>query len=268
MLPAQERSSADTAPGRPREFIQSLERGLGIIRTFGPDASEQTVSDIATKTGLTRATTRRFLITLVELGYVQTDGRMFSLTPRILQLGYAFLSGLGFSDVALPHLERLVAAVEESSEASVLDGEDVVYVVRVPSTTIMTISMNVGARMPAHATSMGKVLLAGLSDEELERYLATAGLQRALPRTIIDADVLREEVLTVRRQGYATADQELEEGLVAIAVPIHDRTGRVKAAINLSTHVGRRTVESLREDLLEPLQSTARQIEADLAGVG
>jgi IclR family pca regulon transcriptional regulator len=253
---------------RPRDFNQSLERGLEIIQTFGAEAPRQTVSEVATKTGLTRATTRRFLITLVELGYVATDGRTFQLAPRVLGLGYSFLSGLGFPDVALPHLERLVAEVDESSEASVLDGEDIVYVVRVPGTKLMTIAINVGSRMPAHATSMGKVLLAGLSDTELDGYLETAALRRFLPKTVTDPAVLRSEILTARSAGFAIVDQELEEGLLAVAVAIHDRTGRVVAAVNLSTHIARRTVRSLREDLLPPLQRTARLIERDLAGAG
>lgn len=253
--------------GRPREFIQSLERGLAIIRAFGPDAPVQSVSELASKTGLTRATARRFLITLIELGYMETDGRSFRLTPRVLELGYSFLSGLGFPDVALAHLERLVAEVQESSEASLLDGEEIVYVVRVPSTTIMTIAINVGARMPAHATSMGKVLLANLPEDELEAYLSGARLERYRAKTITDPAVLREELLRVRDQGWAVADQELEDGLVAIAVPIHDRSGRVVAAINLSTHVARRGIGSVRRDLLGPLQRTARTIEADLAVV-
>lgn len=258
---------ADGRQDRPREFIQSLERGLGIISTFGADAPEQTVSEVAAKTGLTRATARRFLITLAELGYVSTDGRLFELTPRVLELGYSFLSGLGLPDVALPHLERLVAEVDESSEASVLDGEDIIYVVRVPSTTIMTVSINVGARMPAHATSMGKVLLAGLPDADLEHYLATAPLSQRMPRTITDPEKLREELLKVRANGYAVVDQELEEGLLAIAVPVRDRTGRVTAAINLSTHVARRTIVSVRKDLLGPLKLAAQRIEAELASV-
>lgn len=260
------RVPSDNDAARPREFIQSLERGLAIVRAFGPDAPEQTVSELAAKTGLTRATARRFLITLIELGYMETDGRVFRLTPRVLELGYSFLSGLGFPDVALPHLERLVAEVDEGSEASVLDGEDIVYVVRVPATTIMTVAINVGGRMPAHATSMGKVLLAGRPDDELEAYLASARLERHKPKTITDPAALREEIQRVRTQGYATVDEELEDGLVAIAVPIHDRAGNVIAAINLSTHVARRSVESVRE-LLEPLQRTGRAIEVDLVDV-
>lgn len=254
-------------PERSRDFNQSLARGLEIIETFGTDAKRQTVSEVAAKTGLTRATARRFLITLVELGYMETDGRTFELAPRVLGLGYSFLSGLGFPSVALPHLERLVAEVDESSEASILDGHDVVYVARVPGTKLMTIAINVGSRMPAHVTSMGRVLLAAFSDEELDRYLAVANLQRFLPRTATDVRTVRERIVQARTDGYALVDQELEEGLVAVAVPIHDRQGRVVAAINLSTHVGRHTADSMRRDLLPPLRVTAREIERDLANV-
>jgi len=253
---------------RPRDFNQSLERGLEIIQTFGADAPRQTVSEVAAKTGLTRATTRRFLITLVELGYMSTDGRTFALAPRVLGLGYSFLSGLGFPAIALPHLERLVAEVDESSEASILDGEDIVYVVRVPGTKLMTIAISVGSRMPAHATSMGRVLLAGLPDAELDAYLAGATLTPILPKTVTEPGALRAAILRARADGFAIIDQELEEGLLAVAVPIHDRGGRVVAAVNLSTHVARRTVRSLREELLPALQATAGLIERDLAGAG
>lgn len=253
--------------GRPREFIQSLERGLAIIRAFGPHAPEQTVTELAATTELTRATARRFLITLMELGYVESDGRTFRLTPKVLELGYSFLSGLGFPDVALPHLERLVAEVDESSEASVLDGPDIVYVARVPSTAVMSLVVNVGARMPAHATAMGKVLLAGLDDAELDAYLETAELRPFLPRTVTDPDALREQLERVRADGYAIVDQELEEGLVAVAAPIRGRDDRVVGAINLSTHVLRRSVESVRAELVGPLLATAERIQSDLAGV-
>jgi IclR family pca regulon transcriptional regulator len=252
---------------RPPEFVQSLERGLAIIRAFGPHAPAQTVSELATTTGLTRATARRFLITLMRLGYVESDGRTFWLTPRVLELGYSFLSGLRFPDVALPHLERLVADVDESSEASVLDGHEIVYVARVPSTAVMTVSINVGARMPAHATSMGRVLLAALPDSELDAYLEHATLARFLPRTITNPRRLRSELKEVRATGYAVVDQELEEGLVAIAAPVRGRDGRVVGAINLSTNVLRRSPESVREELPEPLLRTAHAIEADLARV-
>lgn len=252
--------------GRPRAFIQSLERGLAIIRCFGVEAPRQTVSELAARTGLTRATVRRFLITLIELGYVETDGRTFRLTPRVLELGYAFLSGLGLPEVIRPHLERLVAEVDECSEASILDGDEVVCIARVPGRTLMTIAVNVGTRMPAHATSMGKVLLGDLSEADLEAHLAKGPFTRCMPRTATTPEALRRQIVEARRQGCAIADEELEEGLLAIAVPVRDRHGRIVAAINLSTHAARHDAASLRERLLEPLRRAAQMIELDIAG--
>jgi IclR family pca regulon transcriptional regulator len=250
---------------RPDYFVQSLERGLAVVRAFDADAAELTLSDVARRTGLTRAAARRFLLTLVDLHYVHTDGRVFWLSPRVLELGYAYLSSLSLPEVAEPHLERLVADVRESSSVSVLDGEDVIYVARVPVSRIMTVSINVGTRFPAYAASMGRVLLAGLDDAELEERLAEIHFEPRAPHAIADADALRAELRRVRRQGYAVVDQELEEGLRSIAVPIHDRSGAVTAAVNLSTHAGRRTIASMREELLPPLRETAARIEADLA---
>lgn len=252
------------APARPRDFVQSLERGLAIIRVFSAERPALTVTEIAEATGLTRAAARRFLLTLVELGYVATDGRYYELTPRVLELGYAFLSGLSFPEVALPRIERLVAEVGEASEAAILDGHEVVYVVRVPGPALMTIAVNVGARMPAYATALGRVLLAGLPDDRVAELLDEVEPKALLPRTITDRGELRAEIRRVREQGYALVDQELEEGLVAIAAPVHDRTGRVVAALNLSTHVGRKSAEELRA-IVPALQRAAAEIEGDLA---
>ena len=259
-------ASRDGGP-RPREFVRSVERALEVIRAFGPEAPEQTVNEVATRVSLKRATARRFLITLAELGYIETDGRTFWLTPRVLELGYAFLSGLGLPDIALPHLERLVAEVDETSEASILDRDEIVYIVRVPSRAIMTVAINVGARMPAYTTSMGKVLLASLEPADLRAYLRRVRLRPILPNTITDRGALQAELQRVRMQGYATVDQELEEGLVAIAAPVRSRSGHVCAAINLSTHIARRSVASLEAELLEPLLRAARGIEHDLVTV-
>ncbi len=210
---ARDELEAEEPQERSRDFNQSVARGLEIIETFGAATSRQTVSEVAAKTGLTRATARRFLLTLVELGYMTTDGRTFELSPRVLRLGYSYLSGLGFPNVALPHLEALVAEVDEASEASILDGHDVVYVVRVPGTRLMTIAVNVGSRMPAHATSMGRVLLAGLPDDELERYLASARLERFLPHTATDPDTQRERILKARADGFAHRRPGARRGL-------------------------------------------------------
>jgi IclR family pca regulon transcriptional regulator len=252
------------AGSRQAHFVQSLERGLSVIRAFSAERPELTLSEVARVTGLTRAAARRFLLTLADLGYVHTDGRMFSLSPRVLELGYAYLSSLTLPEVAEPHLERLVAQVRESSSVSVLDDQDVVYVARVPVSRIMTVSINVGTRFPAYATSMGRVLLAGLEPDALDAYFARLEPRPLSPRSTTDEAALRAELDKVRRQGYALVDQELEVGLRSIAAPIHDRAGRVIAAVNVSTHASRRTTPDMRRDLLPPLLSTAARIEQDL----
>ena len=246
------------------DFVQSLERGLAVIRAFDAAHPELTLSEVAAATGVTRAAARRFLLTLAELGYVRTDGRMFSLSPRVLELGYAYLSGLSLPEVAEPHLEALVAEVNESSSVSVLDGDDVVYVARVPTSRIMTVMISVGTRFPAYATSMGRILLAGLPDGELDAYLSTVRLDRLTQRTVGSALALRAELARVRAQGWAIVDQELEEGLRAVAAPIRDRSGRTVAAVNISAHASRTPVEAVRRTLLPPLLATAARIEADL----
>ena len=248
------------------DHVQSLERGLAVIRAFDADHPELTLSEVARATGLARAAARRFLHTLVELGYMRTDGRLFALRPRVLELGYAYLSSLTLPEVALPHMEALVATVHESSSVSVLDGDEVVYVARVPTKRIMTVTISVGTRFPAYATSMGRVLLAGQSDDWLDGYLASSRLQPITPHTITDPARLRTELLRVRSQGWAIVDQELEEGLRSVAAPLHDADGRVAAAVNMSAHASRGTVESMRADLLPHLLATAAAIEADLHG--
>jgi IclR family pca regulon transcriptional regulator len=249
---------------RDADFVQSLERGLSVICAFDRRNSELTLSEVATATGVTRATARRFLLTLVRLGYMRTDGRYFSLTPRVLELGYAYLSSLTLPEVAEPHLEALVAEVNESSSVSVLDGHDVVYVARVPVSRIMTVAISVGTRFPAYATSMGRVLLAGLPDQALDAYLGAVTLDHLTSRTVNTATALRSELTKVRTQGFALVDQELEEGLRAVAAPIRDRAGKVVAALNISAHASRTSLESMRRNLVPPLLAAAARISADL----
>ncbi|GLW06036.1 IclR family transcriptional regulator [Microtetraspora sp. NBRC 13810] len=249
---------------RASEHVQSLVRGLAVIKAFSATTPELTLSEVARETGLTRAAARRFLLTLVGLGYVRTDGRLFALSPRILELGYAYLSSLSLPEVAEPHLERLVAEVHESASVAVLDGEDVVYVARVATTRIMRVAINIGTRFPAYCTSMGRVLLAGLPAGDLADYLERADLRRLTARTVTSATALGAELARVRAQGWALVDQELEEGLRSLAVPVRDRSGKTVAAVNISTHASRTTVASARRDLLPPLLATAARIEADL----
>ncbi|WP_229075929.1 IclR family transcriptional regulator C-terminal domain-containing protein [Actinoplanes sp. DH11] len=250
----------------PREpyYVQSLERGLAVIRAFDAQHRELTLSDVARACGLTRAAARRFLLTLTDLGYMRTDGRLFSLAPRVLELGFAYLSSLSLPEVAAPHLERLVAQVHESSSLSVLDGDDVVYVARVPTSRIMRVAINVGTRFPAYATSMGRVLLAAGPEADLTAYLGRADLKPLTGRTLCSPDALRAEIARVRAQGYAIVDQELEEGLRAIAVPVRDRNGVPAGAVNVSVHAARATVGDILERLLPPLLAAAAAIESDL----
>lgn len=249
------------------DFVQSLERGLAVIRAFDAEHSEMRLSEVAAATGLTRAAARRFLLTLVELGYVsQRDGR-FSLRPRVLDLGYAYLSGLSFAEIAQPHMEVLVRKLNESSSISVLDDTDVVYVVRVPTHRIMTITLAVGTRLPAYATSMGRVLLSQLPEDELEEKLARIKTRKLTPHTLTGKKALREEIARVAEQGYAMVDQELEQGLRSAAVPIRDAGGNV-AALNISVHASRADMDELRDRYLPEVMKVARAIEQDLRGAG
>jgi IclR family transcriptional regulator, pca regulon regulatory protein len=261
--PAGQGEEGDAA-ARNGDFVQSLDRGLAVIRAFGPDRERLSLSEVAKATGLTRAAARRFLLTLVKLGYVRNDGREFSLRPRVLELGYAYLSGLALPEVAAPHLEELVAQLHESSSVSVLDGHQIVYVARVPTKRIMTVAISVGTRFPAYATSMGRVLLAALSDEQLDTYLAEATFERLTARTVTSADRLAAIVREVAAQGYSIVDQELEEGLRAVAAPIRGAAGVGTAAINVSAHASRVSMVAMRGKILPALLETARQIEADL----
>jgi IclR family pca regulon transcriptional regulator len=248
--------------------VQSLERGLKVIRAFDSEHRDLTLSEVARATGLTRAAARRFLLTLVELGYVHADGGRFSLRPRVLELGFAYLSSLSLPAVAQPHMEELVATINESSSISVLDDTEIVYVARVPTRRIMSITLAVGTRLPAYATSMGRVLLASLSDADLDERLARIDLRPLTRHTVRDHDALRRSLETVRRQGYAVVDQELEEGLRSGAVPIRDASGGVVAALNVSVHASRTSMQALRTDFLGPARKAAEGIEAELRESG
>jgi IclR family pca regulon transcriptional regulator len=241
---------------------------LAVIRAFGPENPHLTLSEVARATGLTRAAARRFLLTLVELGYVRNDGRDFSLRPRVLELGYAYLSGLSLTEVAAPHMEELVTTVHESSSVSVLDGDDIVYIVRVPTKRIMTVTIAVGTRFPAYATSMGRVLLAHRAPEEIARYLNAVDLKPLTRRTVTDGQRLGSILNGVRAQGFAIVDQELEDGVRSLAAPLHGASGAVIAAINVSAHASRVTMDTLRKDLLPHLLDSAAKIDADLQSLG
>ena len=258
-------SSTKSPDSQERDYVQSLSRGLTVLQAFNAERPAMTLADMSRATGLTRATARRLLHTLVTLGFVCTDGRTFELTPRVLDLGFAYVSSLQLPDIAQPFMEALSDRVHESVSASVLDGTQIVYVARVNTQRIMGISLAIGSRLPAAWTSMGRVLLAGLTDAQLEEFLDRLVVAGLTMHSITDIDVLRSEIHAVRSQGYALIDQELEEGIRSVAAPLRDRRGRTLAAVNVGTHAARVTLKELRGVILPDLLETARSIEKQLA---
>ena len=244
--------------------VQALARGLDVITAFDAEHPAMSLSQVAARAGLNRATARRFLHTLAGLGYVHVAGQRFSLTPRVLRLGTAYLSGFGLPEVAQPHLTDLSARIGESASVAVRDGADAVYVARAATRRIMTIGISVGTRLPLYATSLGRVLLAGLTSSELEDYLASAHLRALTPTTVTDADRLRDLVFAARRDGFALVDSELEAGLRSIAAPIRCPGRGVVAALNIATLSGvGRPVQEHRELVI----AVAAAISDDLARV-
>ncbi|HEY4350876.1 MAG TPA: IclR family transcriptional regulator [Paraburkholderia sp.] len=248
-------------PDKPGDsYVQSFARGLAVIRAFNAERPAQTLTDVAAATGLTRAGARRILLTLQTLGYVEADGRLFRLTPRILDLGFAYLTSMPFWNVAEPVMEELSAEVHESCSAAVLDRTEIVYVLRVPTHKIMTINLSIGTRLPAWCTSMGRVLLSSLDDAALDAILDASNLHAHTPRTVTDKDELKQIIAQVRRQGWAINDQELEEGLISISAPIRNRQGRIIAAMNISGNAQRNSAKQMTKTFLEPLQKAAQEV--------
>lgn len=253
---------------RPPEFVQSLGRGLAVINSFSRETPSQTLSEVAAAAGLTRATARRVLLTLVELGYVRQDARNFSLTPRVLDLGYSFLSSFRAVDLAQAPMEHLAEELQESSSMSILDNGEVVYVARVPTKRIMTIALALGSRLPAYPTSMGRVLLAGLTEDALDGYLESTPLQPLTKHTITDRKELVAVLDGVRERGFAIVDQELEEGVRSIAAPITTADATVIAAINVSAHASRAGVRKLRQEYLPKLLEATAEVSSRVSASG
>lgn len=245
-------------------YVQSLARGLAVIRAFGASAPRLSLSDVARATGLTRASARRFLLTLESEGYVRVRDGVFELTPRVLELGFSYLSAQSLPEVAQPHLEALSRDVGESTSASVLDGYDIVYIARVPTRRIMSVGITIGTRFPAYATSMGRVLLAALDAAERETFLEGFRGESFTARTITSAAGLRDELDRAAAQGWSLVDGELENGLRALAVPI-SRAGTVVAAINVSMPASDEDAGAQALRLLPAMQSAATAISRDLA---
>lgn len=249
---------------RTEPFVQSLERGLAVLQAFDTDSPRLALAEVARRTGLTRAAARRFLITLIELGYVHTDGHTYALRPRLLELGNSYLSAIRLPEIALPHLEKLAGQVRETSSLTVLDGDEVLYVARVYGSRLLTEAIAVGTRAPAYVTSTGRVLLGGQPSDAVADYLGRAELRPFTDATITDPARLSEEIDRARRQGWAIADEELADGLRSIAAPVRDNDSDVVAAVNISSHVSRASVQAMRREWLPELLATTARIEADL----
>ncbi|MFY1636926.1 IclR family transcriptional regulator domain-containing protein [Solwaraspora sp. WMMB335] len=248
------------------DFIEALARGLDVLRCFRPGRPIMTLSEIAAATGLARPTVRRILLTLDELGYVRSAAdRGFALTPRVLELGMAYVNALNLWDVARPHMQRLVGQTNESTSMAQLDGSDIVYVSRVAVPKIVTLAVTIGTRFPAVPTSMGKVLLAALEPDELTTVLANPGRSGIIARWQPDRDELDRVLREVRARGWAAADQDLAAGIRSVATGVRDGDGRVVAALNVTVHAAETSMDVLIGEHLPRLLGTAAEISRDWA---
>lgn len=262
-----DRGESVAGRGTGPEFVEALARGLDILTCFDAEHRSMSLSRVATAAGLARPTARRLLLTLQELGFVRTTPAGYELTPKVLTLGMAYVGALGLWDIARPHMEALVARTGESSSMAQLDGSDIVYVARVSVPKIIALRVEIGTRFPARQTSQGKVLLAALSPEQLQRSLAEpsrAGLPPYIGRT---SEQLRDELTEVRARGWALADQELAPGVRSVAVPVRDAGGRVRAAMNITVHAAETSVDRLLGEHLPLLLRTAGEVSAEWAMV-
>jgi IclR family pca regulon transcriptional regulator len=248
------------------DYVQSLHRGLRVIRVFDAEHASMTLSEVAGRAGLSRAVTRRLLMTLEYLGYVSRRERQFSLTPRVLELGSSYLSSLTMATLAQPFMEEVARRIDESCSLAVLDELDVVYVQRVAVRKVMTITLGIGARLPAYCTSMGRMLLAGLEREALEGWLRALRPQALTRFTLTDKAQVRTAIDRVRLQDFAYVEQELQEGLCSVAVPVRDDRGRIVAALNsgMPFRVGARA--HVMKSVLPVLRAGANDIERALVG--
>lgn len=239
-----------------RDFVASFAKGLRVIKAFNGSEDRLTLSDVAKLSGLTRAGARRLLLTLGELGYIEQSGRYFSLTPRILELGFPFFTSHDWIARAAPLMKSLADRFQESCSASVLDGADIVYVARIPTCSTTTMTLHIGTRMPALYAAMGRIQLGALSDEELNDRFDIARIERLTKYSLTSRQVLIDRIRADWRQGYSLVDQELEIGFRALAVPVLDRRGEVVGALNLPTQSSRTTVERMEQEYLPALMET------------
>lgn len=243
-------------------FVRTFARGLKVIEAMGAGPGRMTLGEIAQQVDLPRTAVRRFLMTLIELSFVRSDGKLYWLTPRVLRLGLSYLSSLPYWRQAQLALEELCAKKKQSCALSVLDDEDIVYIQRQHTKRILPFSPSLGIRLPAHAVSMGRVLLAGLDDDALETYLQKATFKQLTSATVVDREILRERILKAREQGYAWIDRELDDSICGLAAPVRDKSGNTIAAINISLAAGEFDEASAVENFLVDLRQTASQLRA------
>ena len=240
------------------DHVQSLEKGLNVLIAFSGDRKVMTISEVADVTGLTRAAARRFLLTYTSLGYVYSDGKNFELTSKVLSLGYAYLSSLEITDIAKPYMLRLSNLVNESTSIATIDKNDVVYLMRQQVSRIMTINLGIGTRLPAHVTSMGRIIMA-MNDVE-DEVLGTFKYEQHTINTIVNKHDLKEELLKIKEQGWALVDQELEAGVRSISAPIFSKDGTVKFAMNIGCQSNRVSRDKLINDFLPHLLEVTSEI--------
>lgn len=250
---------------RPDYFVKSAEKTLAVLLAFSAGNSELTVSQVATATDQTRASARRFLLTLVDLGYLQAQGNAFKMTPRVLDIGAAYLSGLTLPQAAVGHLQALARELEETASLCVLEGQDVLYVERVAAPRLHALNVSIGNRLPAWVTSMGRVLIAHLEPGEQEAFLQRVELQKYTEHTVASIKDLKKELATVREQEWSLVNQELDEGLRGLAVPVI-RGGKLLGALNISVQTSRNNPEYIQEQLLPRLRRAANDIADDFGG--
>ncbi|NWG26201.1 MAG: helix-turn-helix domain-containing protein [Pseudorhodoplanes sp.] len=247
-------------PRADRDFMAGLGKGLSVIECFDEENVSLSVSAVAARTQLSRAAARRCLLTLQRLGYAELDHNLFRLTPRVLRLGFAYIASNKLPDLLQPHVDRLSSEIHESCSASILDGEEIVYIARAATKRIMTVALGIGARLPAYCTSMGRVLLAALDPAEAARRIAAVPRKAFTPHTVTRKEDIMQVLQQVRRQGYCVIDQELELGLVSIAVPIHNAAGQTVAALNVGTQSARFAAADLPARFLATLKAAQKDL--------
>jgi IclR family pca regulon transcriptional regulator len=246
-------------------FMTSLARGLAVINAFQERKRHLTIAQISHRTEIPRAAVRRCLYTLMKLGYATSDGRTYSLLPKVLTLGHAYLSSTPLAVSAQPYLDRISEQLHEACNLATLEGEQVLYIARsaIPQ-RLISVDLSVGSRLPAYCTSMGRILLAALDDDSLHDYLNHADLQAKTSRTLHTPEALWECLQQVRQQGWCLVDQELEQGLRSLAVPVYDSSGHVLAAMNVSTHAGRVPASELEQRFLPIMLNASRELSSQL----